>query len=275
MYVRAQREKKGWARSGPIGSSLGGVVGQGQSPGSRCNAGIGSSRDVVQEELSIHEVYQQMDEGTEKSLLSTGERNRQEEGQVSGPCVSKSWKSESLSSSRGKVGSRPVATAGAAHHALSLWTASYIFGAGDHFDDFLFQISSQNPFLHIQLPIGPLYLHGKRNSPAFPNPLLFLCSLSQRKHLFLTPPSSHPPCLFSCLLNSSSFSPPIFTAKVLVLVTISSRQKFHCSLSVFHLPLHVCGLCPSFLLNATLVLSLLLKILHLVPIVPRIKCKTY
>lgn len=44
---------------------------------------------MVLEELSIHEVYQQMDEGTERSMLSSGERNQQEEGQVSGPCISK------------------------------------------------------------------------------------------------------------------------------------------------------------------------------------------
>jgi len=41
---------------------------------SHSNARIVSSRDVVLEELSIHKGYQQMDEGTERSMLSFGER---------------------------------------------------------------------------------------------------------------------------------------------------------------------------------------------------------
>lgn len=53
------------------------------------NAGIGSSRDVVLKELSFRKGYQQRDEGTEKSTLSTGERNWQEKDQVSESWVSK------------------------------------------------------------------------------------------------------------------------------------------------------------------------------------------
>lgn len=44
---------------------------------------------MVLKELSFSKGYQQRDEGTEKSTLSTGERNWQENDQVSEPWVSK------------------------------------------------------------------------------------------------------------------------------------------------------------------------------------------
>lgn len=61
----------------------------GESPGSSYTAGFGSSRVVVLEEVNIHEGYQQMDEGTEKSMFSFEERNWREAGQASGAGMSR------------------------------------------------------------------------------------------------------------------------------------------------------------------------------------------